>query len=183
MPLYAPTVPGFHCSHEQLPPSGLLRHARMAAAAGFTAVMCFRLRAEHPVFRRRRWPRGRPPANAGVSDIAWFRPDGQAMSDEDWQADHARSFAVFLNGDALCDVDEDGEPVRDDSFLLLFNAHHEPLAFTVPPGTFGTRWECVVETAAESDGTCRVHEAGEVTEVAGRCVVVLCRRRNHPARS
>ena len=31
---------GFHCSHEQHPPSALLRHAQLAAQAGFGAAMC-----------------------------------------------------------------------------------------------------------------------------------------------
>ena len=35
-----PTVIGFHCSHEQLPPSILLRNATLAADAGFEALMC-----------------------------------------------------------------------------------------------------------------------------------------------
>ena len=59
------------------------------------------IQAEHPVFRRRGWFKGRPVRGAGVSDIAWFRPDGEEMSDEDWGEGHAKSFAVFLNGDAL----------------------------------------------------------------------------------
>ena len=59
------------------------------------------LQAGHPAFRRRRWFKGRPVRGAGVGDIAWFRPDGEEMVDEDWQQTHTKSFAVFLNGDAL----------------------------------------------------------------------------------
>ena len=65
------------------------------------------------------------------------------MSDNDWHQDHARSFAVFLNGNALRDVDEHGNPIRDDSFLLLFNAHHEPVSFTAP----GAIWRRVAFAA------------------------------------
>jgi glycogen operon protein len=132
-----------------------------------------RLQAEHPVFRRRGWFKGRPLRGRGVSDIAWFRPDGDEMSEEDWQQPHAKAFAVFLNGDALREVDDQGRSIRDDSFLLLFNAHHEPLAFTMPPYRFGSRWNVLVDTAMR-------HESADVSggarlDVAGRSVVVLSR--------
>jgi glycogen operon protein len=131
------------------------------------------LQADHPVFRRRGWFKGRPLRGAGVSDIAWFRPDGAEMSDEDWAQAHAKAFAVFLNGDALRERDDDGRPVRDDSFLLLFNAHHEPLGFSMPAESFGARWRVVVDTATDFVGQGRAIEAGEATDVAGRSVVVL----------
>jgi glycogen operon protein len=125
------------------------------------------------VFRRRGWFKGRPLRGKGVSDIAWFRPDGAEMSEEDWQQPHARAFAVFLNGDALREVDDEGRPIRDDSFLLLFNAHHEALPFTMPPYRFGSRWKVLIDTAMP-------HESASVAsaaalDVAGRSVVVLSR--------
>ncbi|NUN96826.1 MAG: glycogen debranching protein GlgX, partial [Candidatus Omnitrophica bacterium] len=105
-----------------------------------------RLRREHPVFRRRRWFQGRPIHGSGVSDIAWFRPDGTEMGDDDWMAGFALSIAIFLNGDAIPDPDPRGERVVDDSFLLLVNAHSEPLQFTLPAAAWGERWCAVLDT-------------------------------------
>jgi isoamylase len=133
------------------------------------------IQAEHPVFRRRRWFKGRPLRGAGVSDIAWFRPDGAEMSDQDWTEGHAKSFAVFLNGDALRELDDDGRPVRDDSFLLLFNAHHESMMFTMPAATFGTDWKVLIDTATDDDAPTRTVVAGETIEIAARTVVVTSR--------
>src|SRR5215216_6377697 len=133
------------------------------------------LQAEHPVFRRRRWFKGRPVRGSGASDIAWFRPDGLEMSDEDWGQDHAKAFAIFLNGDALRERDDDGRPIYDDSFLLLFNAHHETLSFTTPAEAFGKTWQVVVDTAADLVGNGRSINAGGAVEVAGRGVVVVSR--------
>jgi glycogen operon protein len=133
------------------------------------------LRADHPVFRRRRWFKGRPLRGAGVSDIAWFRPDGVEMSDEDWQQAHAKSFAVFLNGDALRDCDDEGRPVHDDSFLLLFNAHHDTLGYTMPAETFGPAWRTVIDTAACAEAEATLVPAGATVDVAGRSVVVMMR--------
>jgi isoamylase len=133
------------------------------------------LQAHHPVFRRRRWFKGRPLHGAGVSDIAWFRPDGEPMSEEDWQQGHAKSFAVFLNGHALRELDEEGQPIRDDSFLLLFNAHHETLTFTMPADPFGAGWHVAIDTAS-SESRDNTVAAGEAVDVADRAIVVLSSR-------
>ena len=97
-------------------------------------------RRRHPVFRRRRFFEGRPIFGSGVSDIGWFRPDGVEMSTEDWQTGFAKSLAVFLNGDAMPDQDPKGRLPRDDSFLLLFNAHWEDLIFVLPGAPWGQNW-------------------------------------------
>jgi isoamylase len=133
------------------------------------------IHAAHPVFRRRRWFKGRPVRGAGVTDIAWFRPDGAEMTDSDWQQDHARSFAVFLNGNALRDVDDDGNPIRDDSFLLFFNAHHEPVSFTAPAEEYGATWRSIVDTSSATGEGAGDLAASEAVTVPGRTVVVLTR--------
>ena len=104
------------------------------------------LRREHPVFRRRRWFQGRP--IRGVPDIGWFRPDGAEMDDADWETGFARSVAVFLNGDAIPDRDERGRRVTDDWFLLILNAHDQPIDWTLPSHGVA-RWRVVLDTAGE----------------------------------
>jgi glycogen operon protein len=96
-----------------------------------------RLRNAHPAFRRPRVVQGTAASRKGISDIAWLRIDGEPMSEEDWQQGFVKSLMVFLNGDELHQLDEDGKRVRDASFLLLFNAHYEPLDFTLPSASFG----------------------------------------------
>ena len=93
---------------------------------------CSRCGAAHPVFRRQRFFQGRPIHGSSIDDIAWLRPDGQQMSDEDWNAGYARTIAIFLNGQGIPDRDELGERIVDDSFLLLVNAHHQQMTFTLP---------------------------------------------------
>src|SRR6478735_11753700 len=105
-----------------------------------------RLRAEHPVFCRRRWFQGRPIRGSEVSDIGWFTPHGTEMSDDDWRAGFAKSLGVFLNGDAIPTPNERGERVVDQSFYVMFNAHHEPLDFTMPESKWGQRWTQVLNT-------------------------------------
>jgi glycogen operon protein len=112
----------------------------------FTARLAT-LRAEHPVFRRKRFFQGRPIQGSSINDIAWLRPDGQHMTDEDWTAGQIRSVAVYLNGQGIPDRDELGERVVDDSFLLLVNSDHQPSTFVIPDQSFGRTWEVVIDTA------------------------------------
>jgi glycogen operon protein len=114
-----------------------------------TAVLT--LRRAHAVFRRPRWFQGQPAYSGGVRDIAWFTPAGAEMlSEGDWTAGLAKSLMVFLNGRAIPSRGPHGEPMSDNSFLLCFNAHFEPVPFTVPDRAFGTHWHRVLDTADPS---------------------------------
>jgi isoamylase len=129
------------------------------------------LRREHPVLRRRRWFQGR--SIRGSVDLGWYRPDGAEMSDDDWDAGSAASVGIFLNGEAITDRDRRGQRITDDSFLLLFNAHAEPVDWTLPK-QWGQWWEVIIETAdAGRDG--QTLECSATIPVAGRSVVVLQR--------
>ncbi|MGW4421368.1 glycogen debranching protein GlgX [Streptosporangium sp. NPDC004631] len=135
-----------------------------------------RLRAGHPVFRRRRFFYGRPVRGSedDLGDIAWLTPQGEKMTDADWNVGYAKSLAVFLNGDAITEPDRRGRRITDDSFLLLFNAHHDVIEFTVPKD-YGETWVTEIDTAtpvAEDTPVCR---AGEAVPVVGRSVRVLRR--------
>ena len=127
----------------------------------------------HPVFQRRRWFKGRPLHGKDVADIAWLRPDGEQMSEQDWHTGFVKSLGLFLNGDGLRDLDDAGQRRRDRSFLLLFNAHHEPLRFALPPASFGERWQVVVDTCTELGDNDAVAEAGAAVELQGRSMLVL----------
>ncbi|HEX6933777.1 MAG TPA: glycogen debranching enzyme, partial [Streptosporangiaceae bacterium] len=140
------------------------------ALLAFTRAM-IALRREHPVLRRRRWFQGVP--IRGSVDIGWCRPDGGEMSDEDWGSGIG-SVGVFLNGEAITDRDRRGQRITDDSLLLLFNGHHEPIDWTLPK-QWGEWWDLVVDTAAsERAGTSG--SSGQTLPVASRSVVVLIRR-------
>ena len=132
-------------------------------------------RSRHRVFRRRTFFQGRPIHGADVSDIAWFTPTGDEMEEGDWDEGYAKAITVFLNGDAI-ERGRRGEEYTDDSFLVLFNAHHEPVTFTVPSSRWGDGWTTVLDTR---EWTIEDEElpvkAGEDIEVEARSVVVLSR--------
>jgi glycogen operon protein len=133
-----------------------------------------RLRREHPVFRRRRYFQGRPLRGSDVADIGWFAPDASVMQEDDWESGFAKSLMVFLNGKTIPEPDARGERIVDDSFFLLFNAHYEPIDFTLPTGEYGEVFEVVVDTAQPVPGVEeRMVKPGGQLEVDARSVVVL----------
>jgi isoamylase len=128
-------------------------------------------RREHPIFRRRRWFQGRP--IRGAVDIGWFKPDGEAMTDQDWDVGHSRSLAAFLNGNAIQSQDERGRQISDDSFVLLFNAHSESVDWIIP-ADFGESWRVVLDTARLQPEVAGEEVKGKVT-TQDRSVMVLQR--------
>jgi glycogen operon protein len=134
-----------------------------------------RLRREHPVFRRGKFLAGREQEGSGLPDVWWFRPDGQRMTKEDWDQPDLRVLGMFLNGQAIAAADHEGKRVVDDSFVLLFNAHHEDVDFTLPPGRFGATWTCELRTDdVACDGT-EQFRAGDTVTMTSRSTLLLRR--------
>jgi isoamylase len=135
-----------------------------------------KLRTDHPTFRRRRFFHGRPVAREEgdpVQDIAWMTPGGDVMTDEDWDAGYAKSLAMYLNGHGIRSTDERGEDIVDDCFYLAFNAHHEPIDFTMPASEYADGWTVVVDTAELGEVEPVEVKAGDTLTVAARATVVL----------
>src|SRR5947207_2110489 len=91
-----------------------------------------RLRHEHPVFRRPKFFQGRRIRGSEIRDVMWFNPGGNEMSDEEWGSPFVRAIEVLLSGDTIDVLNFEGEPIRDETFLFLINAHFEPLPFVLP---------------------------------------------------
>jgi glycogen operon protein len=134
-----------------------------------------RLRREHPVFRRESFLRGQELMGSGLPDVWWFRTDGLKMTRRDWQGgEHV--LGMFLNGKEIVNSGPHGESIEDDSFLLLFNAHHEDRTFLLPRRRFGAQWALELSTAdpgAPADSV-RYGARTEV-QVIARSIVVLKR--------
>ena len=70
-----------------------------------------------------------------------------------------------------------GERVTDDSFLVMFNAHYDPLRFSPPDAAFGSQWNMVVDTTSGHVGmTTRVYRPNRRLRLEGRSLMVLQRR-------
>jgi isoamylase len=135
-----------------------------------------RLRAEHPVFRRSAFLTGEERQGSGAPDVWWFRPDGRRMTLADWSRGDAFALGAFLNGAEIPTQTEDGEPITDESFIVLFNAWREPVTFVLPPARFGRRWAhelCTAEPDLPPNGA-TLRARAEVA-LRGRALRVLRR--------
>ncbi|MGZ4352823.1 MAG: glycogen debranching protein GlgX, partial [Gaiellaceae bacterium] len=131
------------------------------------------LRRQHPVFRRSDFLTGAD-TGSGLPDVWWFRPDGRKMTRRDWERGDALALGVFLNGQEIPTRTEDGRPVGDDSYLLLFNAYHEPIPFKLPARRFGLRWAVELDSSAPEAGAQLLAPRADI-DVQGRALILLRR--------
>jgi isoamylase len=132
------------------------------------------LRQDHPVFRRRHFLSGDASEESGLPDAWWFRTDGRRMTQRDWEHGDLHHVGLFLNGEEFPYLDARGERIEDDSFLLLFNAHHEDVEFKLPNARYGASWDLELSSAEPEaePGAWDVPARGSVKVIA-RSVVVL----------
>lgn len=106
------------------------------------------LRLEHPVLHRRRFFTGRDANMApdALPQVEWFDHNGNIMDLEAWSNTHAFSIMVFLNGSDIPEPDWYGNTMVDNDFILIFNAHYEPIMFTLPDEQYGRKWKLIVDT-------------------------------------
>jgi isoamylase len=130
------------------------------------------LRKEHTVFSRRKWFQGQKVKGRGLDEINWFLPEGSEMTDEHWQKDFAKSLGVFLNGKGIHTRDEMGNRIIDDSFYIIFNAHHECLDFKLPSSAHGLAWEVVLNTANDTTELL-TYKADEIINAEGRALILF----------
>ena len=133
------------------------------------------LRKSHPNLHRRKFFQDREisPAEVGIQkvdgleirDISWYRPDGQEMTDAEWDADWVRCLGVRLSGRTLDDVDRSGNPIQDDCFLLCFNPQNAPTSFVLPPCSSKCTWQVALDTRESSPSETPVLNAGESYEL------------------
>ena len=132
------------------------------------------LRLDHPVLHRRRFFTGREPGDDSnmIPQVEWFDHTGSIMDMDDWQNTHAFSMMVYLNGSDIPEVDWYGNRMVDNDFILIFNAHYEPIMFTLPDERYGRKWQLVVDTH-NPDGPELSYEAGFMITAQSRSFLML----------
>jgi glycogen operon protein len=130
------------------------------------------LRRGQPVLQRRHFFQGSAIEDSRFKDLVWFRPDGAEMTASDWAMPFFRSLGYLLGGDAIPARDNQGRRIVGDTLLVLMNAFHEPVEFTLPAIEWGAEWEIAVDTA-RAEGATRRTPAGGNLSLSGRSMVVL----------
>lgn len=135
----------------------------------------------HPVLQRRNFFSGRDTRKKGEKDLTWLHPDGREMSEKDWSNPRVLYLGLKLSGDAIEDVDEHGEPIFDDTLLILLNAHYEPVTFKLPLCSKEQRWELVFDTRDPVPfNTPPLYECSTEYELETRSLALLRLPRNAP---
>jgi len=135
------------------------------------------LRRDHPVLRRRSFFQGRRIKGAGIKDIVWLQPDGREMSDQEWNQQFARSLGVLLSGEATDEHDERGKLIRDGTFAILMNAHHEEIRFVLPARNLHAGWVTLVDTSCQtSQNANRFYSAGDAYPLQARSLALFVER-------
>ena len=132
------------------------------------------LRNEHPVFRRPKFLKGRRIPGSEIRDVMWFNPGGNQMTEVEWTSPFVRCLGMLLSGDATDVLNFEGEPVRDDTFLLLINAHYEPIAFVLP-GQEHLEWQLILDTSDEAGFVAEPKRfaSGDDVDLGGRACCLL----------
>lgn len=132
------------------------------------------LRLDHPVLHRRRFFTGREPGDDSntIPQVEWFDHTGSIMDMDDWQNTHAFSMMIYLNGSDIPEVDWYGNRMVDNDFILIFNAHYEPIMFTLPDERYGRKWQLVVDTHNPNEPALS-YEAGFIITAQSRSFLML----------
>ncbi|MBA2585484.1 MAG: glycogen debranching protein GlgX [Chthoniobacterales bacterium] len=132
------------------------------------------LRRDHPVFRRPKFFQGRRIRGSEIKDVMWFNPGGNEMSDEEWNSPFVRCLGVLLSGDTIDVLSFEGDPIRDDTFLLLINAHYETIPFVLP-GQEHLEWKLILDTADDAGflEPTKSFQSGDDMTVEGRATKLL----------
>jgi len=148
----------------------------------FTRKM-IKFRLEHPNLHRRKFfqdrridpggAQGVEIEGAQVHDITWVRQDGCEMTAEEWNAGWIRSVGLLLSGETLDDMNATGQPIKDDTFLILFSAHHEDLDFRLIPPQPGKVWEVCFDTRVAKSVEGEQKLGGSIYNLMSRSLVVL----------
>jgi glycogen operon protein len=137
------------------------------------------LRQRHPVFRRRRFFQGRPIKGASVKDVLWLNPSGNEMSEEEWRDPSVQCLGMYLSGQGLDETDERGHKVIDENFLVLLNAYHEDVQFSLPAFRPDDCWIAWMDTSREGGlRPADTWNGGLAYPLQARSMVVLMERRN-----
>ena len=132
------------------------------------------MRAIHPVLRRPVFLHGRVTCPAGLKDIAWYASDGREKTAEQWRTPHARTVGLLLNGHAGDYRAPDGRALDDSVLLIVLNAHHGVVPFTLPVVPGGRGWRCLLDTRVENgEGDGRMVLSGKAVDVDGPAVLVF----------
>ena len=130
-----------------------------------------KLRHRYPILRRNRFLTGAYDEELDVKDLTWINASGAEMRDEDWGDTNMRCFGMLMDGRARpTGVRQRG---TEATMLLVLNAHHDLVEFTLPSCTGGNTWKAVLDTNIPDSETDASLATGEKYAVTGRSLLLF----------
>ncbi len=128
------------------------------------------LRAKYPILRRNRFLTGAYDQELEVKDLTWINASGSEMRTEEWADERMLCFGMLIDGRAApTGVRQRG---AEATMLLVLNAHHDLVEFTLPSAPGGSAWQRLIDTNIVEDDAPRL-EFGARYGVTGRSLLLL----------
>lgn len=135
-----------------------------------------KIRKNNPALTRRYFFRGMPQEEGELKDVMWLHPEGWEMGPDDWTDPDLRAAGMRLDGGAIQEIDEMGNPIEPASVLLLFNAGEEDIEFTLPLVERGeelSHWVALLSTDSDDGSVTLKAKPGDSISVASRTVMLF----------
>jgi isoamylase len=132
------------------------------------------IRKSQPALSRRHFFQG-PVRGDELEEIFWLDSTGKQMDDEAWNAGFVRSLGMLLLGHCS-QVDERGACIVGDHLLILMNAHHETIPFTLPEELQRVKGLERLFDTSDGDTTITYYNPGEPYPLHARSMALFRRR-------
>lgn len=129
------------------------------------------IRKDNPVFQRRKFFVGTASKSMPMKDVIWYSAKGQEMTDKDWAESKSLWIGALLNGDAINEMDEKGNPITGDTFLMLLNGDFSAVQFQLPRLSPNIKWELTLETNDHQPST--QFKAGAIYPLPARSLALF----------
>jgi glycogen operon protein len=132
---------------------------------------CTFLRHAFPILRRGRFLTAQWNEELQVKDVTWINADGSEMGRPQWDDPHMRCFGMLLDGRGQ----ESGikRQAGDASLLLVMNAYHDVVKFTLPALVGGSRWLCMLDTNQPERSDSPSFDVGQTYDVTARSFLLF----------
>lgn len=132
------------------------------------------LRNALPVLRRGRFLSGECDEALGIHEMRWLSPDGTDLTQEQWEDGNMRCFGMVLDGRAqVSGIRKTGS---DATLLMVFNAYHDVVDFTLPDIPGDRVWINLIDTNQPMRDELPRFETGGVYQVTGRSTLLFALR-------
>jgi len=148
--------------------AGITEHGRSLTV--FTRKL-IRLRDSLPILRRGRFLTAEYNSELEVKDVTWINAVGNEMQQQGWEDGNMRCFGMLIDGRAQTSGLK--RRASDVTLLIVVNAYHDAVTFTLPGFVGGDQWLTLIDTNDPEQRERATLKTGNAHEVAGRSLLLF----------